>query len=120
MAPQVPSLVRRAAAGGNLYVSDISFWEVAVKTTKGKLAFSVDPVVWLTRAERAPGIAYVALDRSILIQSTRLPGAVHADPADRLLIATAQLRSMSLLTIDDAIIRYAAAEPGIPVCDGRP
>lgn len=119
MSAETPTLMANAAADGSLYVSDISSWEVAVKTARGKLAFSIDPLVWLARAERAPGVGYVSLDRNILIQSTRLPGAIHGDPADRILIATAQLRSMSLVTIDDAIVAYAAGEPGIPVCDAR-
>lgn len=118
--PTVPPMLQRAAAGGNLVVSDISFWEIGLKTAKGKLKFSVDATVWLRQAERAPGIVYVPLDRSVLIQSTRLPGDARGDPADRMLIATAQLRGMSLVTVDAEIITYAASEPGIPVCDARP
>lgn len=120
MSPAVPPLLRRAAAGGNLWVSDISFWEVALKASKGKLVLSLDATIWLAQAERAPGIAYTSLDRTILMQSTRLPGAFRGDPADRILIATAQLRAMPLLTADDAIVAYASAEPGVPVCDARP
>lgn len=118
--PAVLPIIQRAAADGNLFVSDISFWEVAVKAAKGKLVLSVDAPIWLTRAERAPGIAYVYLDRTILIQSTRLPGAPRGDPADRMLIATAQLRSLSLVTVDESIIDYASSLPGIPACDARP
>jgi len=112
--------MQRAATNGLLFVSDISFWEVALKASKGKLTLSVGAAIWLSRAERAPGISYFALDRTILIQSTQLAGALHADPADRMLIATAQLRSAPLMTADDAIIAYAASEPGVPVCDSRP
>jgi PIN domain nuclease of toxin-antitoxin system len=119
MSPAMPAIIQRAAADGNLAVSDISFWEVAVKAAKGKLVLSVDATIWLARAERAPGIGYIALDRTILVQSTRLVGSMHGDPADRKLIATAQLRSMPLVTVDEAIINYAGSQPGIPVCDAR-
>ena len=120
ISPEIVAIMTRAAAESTLAVSDISFWEVALKTAKGKLVLSMDASIWLSRAERAPGVEYVPLDRTILLQSTRLPGAVQGDPADRMLIATAQLRSMPLATVDDAIIAYAASEPAIPVCDARP
>lgn len=118
MSPFAAAMMEHVAADGNLYVSDISFWEVAQKTAKGKLVLSVGAAIWLARAERAPGISYMALDRTILIQST-LPSSLHGDPADRMLVATAQLRSTPLMTIDAEIIRYAESQPGVPVCDAR-
>lgn len=119
LAPAMPALLQRTAAAGGLSVSDISFWEVALKASKGKLVLSVDATIWLGRAERAPGVAYVPLDRTILLQSARLPGTPHDDPADRMLMATAQLTGMPLVTVDEAIIAYAGAETGVPVCDAR-
>jgi PIN domain nuclease of toxin-antitoxin system len=113
-------LIERAAATGALLVCDISFWEVAVKAAKGKLTLSMDAPIWLRRAERAPGVVYVAIDRTILLQSTRLPGAMHGDPADRMLVAAAQLHAAPLVTVDKRIIDYAAAHYGVPVCDVRP
>jgi PIN domain nuclease of toxin-antitoxin system len=113
------SLVRRAAAGTGLLVSDISFWEVAMKAAKGKLLFSMDAAFWLRRAERAPGIVTVPVSREVLLLSTRLPGHPHGDPADRMLLATAQLHRATLVTVDEALISYAARQPGIPVCDAR-
>jgi PIN domain nuclease of toxin-antitoxin system len=56
----------------------------------------------------------------VLIQSTRLPGELHGDPADRILVAQAQLGGMSLVTCDRVIVEYAASQPGVPVCDARP
>ncbi|HET7585177.1 MAG TPA: type II toxin-antitoxin system VapC family toxin [Gemmatimonadaceae bacterium] len=119
MAAATVHLVHTAAGAGRLYVSDISFWEVALKTAKGKLTLSMDPILWLERAARAPGIRALPITRELLIQSTRLPGAMHGDPADRMLIAEAQLGGMSLLTCDDELIAYAAGVAGVRVCDGR-
>lgn len=113
------SLLRSAAARTSLLISDISFWEVAVKAAKGKLQFSMDAAFWLRRAERAPGIVPIPLSREILLMSTRLPGQPHGDPADRMLLATAQLQRAPLVTVDEEIIAYARRQPGIPVCDAR-
>jgi PIN domain nuclease of toxin-antitoxin system len=112
-------LLDRSGAAGRLRVSDISFWEVAVKSAKGTLTFSVDAGVWLRRAEKAPGIRFLPLDRDVLFQGTRLAGAAHNDPADRMLIATAQLLAIPLVTADRLIIDYATARPGTPVVDAR-
>jgi PIN domain nuclease of toxin-antitoxin system len=119
LTPEVIQLLDRGGAGGGLRVSDISYWEVAVKTAKGKLAFSVDPTVWLNRAAKAPGIRSLPLDREVLLLSTRLPGTVPNDPADRMLIAAALLNSLPLVTADSLIIDYVAAYPGPPVVDAR-
>lgn len=79
----------------------------------------MDAAVWLQRAERAPGIRYLPLDREILLLSTRLAGTVHNDPADRMLIATAQINNIPLMTADRLIIEYAQTVPGTPVVDLR-
>lgn len=114
------SLLDRCAASRRLRVSDISYWEVAVKSAKGRLHFSVDVSVWLARAERAPGIQFLPLQRDILLLSTRLAGTAHNDPADRMLIAVAQLHNMPLVTADRSIVEYALANPGTPVVDVQP
>jgi PIN domain nuclease of toxin-antitoxin system len=119
MAPAAVPLLPGAAAGARLFVCDISYWEVGAKAAKGKLVLSMDAPFWLRRAERAPGVIGIPLDREILTLSTRLPGKMHGDPADRMLIAAAQLHSAALVTADAAIIEYASGQRGIPVCDAR-
>jgi PIN domain nuclease of toxin-antitoxin system len=115
----VVALLDRIGSASHLHVSDISYWEVAVKSAKQKLTLSVETAVWLHRAERAPGIRFLPLDRETLLLSTRLPGAVHNDPADRMLIAAAQINNLPLVTADGLIIEYAASVAGTPVVDAR-
>ena len=119
MAESAVALVAAAAAERRLFVSDISFWEVSLKAAKGRLTLAVDPTLWLERSAKAPGIQLLPVTRDVLIQSTRLPGALHGDPADRILLAHAQLSGLSLLTCDGMIVEYAAKQPGVPVCDAR-
>ncbi|MEO8621090.1 MAG: type II toxin-antitoxin system VapC family toxin, partial [bacterium] len=119
MATGTVELLDRSGTNAGLHVCDISAWEVAVKAKKGKLEFSVDPMIWLRRAERAPGTRMLPLDREILLASTTLPGEIHADPADRMLIAAAKLNNLPLVTADEAIVVYAKANPGTPVVDAR-
>lgn len=119
MAAEAVALIGAAAAARRLHVSDISFWEVSLKVAKGKLTLSIDPTLWLARAAQAPGIQGLPLTRDVLVQSTLLSGEPHGDPADRILLAQAQIGDMSLLTCDRLIIDYAARQPGVPVCDAR-
>lgn len=119
LSPATIALLERAGRDTGLLVLDISYWEVAVKAAKGKLALSVDVALWLQRVESAPGIRHLPLDRQALLLSTRLPGAVHNDPADRMLIATAQLTGAPLVTADADIIAYAKAHRATPVVDIR-
>lgn len=119
MSRAVTSLIERSGKASRLLVSDISYWEVAVKAAKGKLTLSVDASVWLSRASAAPGIRFLPIDRDVLLLSTRLAGAVHSDPANRMLIATAQLNNVPLVTADKLLIEYARAIPGTPVVDAR-
>jgi PIN domain nuclease of toxin-antitoxin system len=114
------ALLDRVANRGALRVADICYWEVAAKSAKGTLEFAIDAAVWLNRAANAPGIRFLALDRDVLLLSTRLPGTLNNDHVDRMLIATSQLYDLPLVTADRAIIDYARACPGTTVIDARP
>jgi PIN domain nuclease of toxin-antitoxin system len=119
MASSAVELLRRCVRGGGLLVSDISVWEVGTKVAKGKLDLAPDVSTWVQRASRRPGFSFLPLDRDVLLSSTQLPGTVHGDPADRMLIATAGFAAVPLVTADGSIIDYARNEGGFSVCDAR-
>lgn len=119
-APETQALLERSGKHARLFVCDISYWEVAVKAAKGKLTFAVDVAVWLQRAEQAPGIRFRPLTRPVLLESTRLGGTPHNDPADRMLMAMARLDGVPLVTADRLIIEYAQSHGGTPIIDVRP
>ena len=112
LSKKVADHVASAEAEGQVFVSDISFWEVANKSWKEK-PFSTDAIVWLQRAAEAPALRYIPVERAALIQSTRLIGTPPRDPVDRILIASAQLNGASLVTADKQILAYARRERGI-------
>ncbi len=114
----LPALLSHSAAKSGLVVSDISFWEVAQKCATEKLTLAVPVKDWLDQAEQAPGVRYQPLDRATLVLSTQLT-ALHGDPADRMLVATAKLHRVPLVTIDTRIIEFAKQEQRTPVCDAR-
>lgn len=102
-------LAEEAAKDGVLRVSAISLWEIATLESKGRISFDRDCQTWIDEMLAAPGLHLVPLSPEIAVQSTRLPGAVHGDPADRILIATARVLNATLLTADVKIRDYAKA-----------
>lgn len=102
------ALIEQAAREARLRVSSISIWEVAMLEVKGRIALSLDCHTWVQQALAAPGLDLLTLEPDILIDSSRLPGAFHGDPADRIIVATARARGACLLTRDGKILEYAA------------
>ena len=94
-----PELLGQAARsaisdpGNTIFVSAASVWEIAIKQKRGKLRFSGSPVATITKygfepLPISPGHAEHAGDLPLL----------HSDPFDRMLVAQAQLDSLTLVT----------------------
>jgi PIN domain nuclease of toxin-antitoxin system len=107
IAPAVVEQIRRGAARGRLLVSAISVWEVAMLQAKGRIGLALELEEWVRRGLSAPGVRLAELSPEVMVESTRLPGEVHGDPADRMLMATARRLGAALATRDGAILSYA-------------
>jgi PIN domain nuclease of toxin-antitoxin system len=94
-----------AANTGRLHVSPISAFEIGQKHALGKLALPTAPAEWFPRALELHGLREVAFDSTMALAASALP-RLHADPFDRLLIATAQISGFTLLTPDPKISAY--------------
>jgi PIN domain nuclease of toxin-antitoxin system len=105
--PEVLGRIEVAAEARLLRVAPISVWEVAMLDAKGRIRLSQDCHSWVKRALSPPGPALAPMTSDILIDSTRLPGTFHGDPADRMIVATARALDACLMTADDNILRYA-------------
>ncbi len=69
-------------------VSAMTFWEVAMLRSKDRLDFPEDVGLWRRELLRQ-GLAEIPVDGEIGIRANALPD-FHADPADRIIVATAQ------------------------------
>lgn len=101
--------VEAARLDRSLAVSAISAWEVALLASKRRAAFDDDAQLWWRRAIVVTGADVLPLEAHIAIASTRLPGRFHADPADRILVATARHFDLPIVTADKSILAYAKA-----------
>ncbi len=90
-----------------LGVSVISCWEVAKLVELGRLEFSLPISDWLNQALAYPGIQLLDLTIPIVVESTQLPGEFHRDPADQIIVATARVYDIPLLTADKLILNYS-------------
>jgi len=61
---------------------------------------------WLERALALPGVRLLELTPRIVVESTQLPGEFHRDPADQLIVATARIYDVPLLTADGKVLAY--------------
>lgn len=93
-----------------LHVSIISAWEVAMLAAKGRLNLTMPTHAWIEQSLSHPAIRQVAFDDpAVAVESNELPGSFHADPADRLLVATARIGGYALVTRDRKILDYGKA-----------
>lgn len=88
-----------------VYVSAISGFEVGIKHRKGKLLLPLEPVAWLQAVVAHHDLQVIPLDLEICAKSTSLPN-IHQDPCDRLLIATAIIHRLTIVTADSVIAEY--------------
>lgn len=88
-------------------VSAITCWEVAKLVELGRLELSTPVEKWVEQALNYPGIQLLDLSPEIAIESTRLPGEFHRDPADQIIVATARIYNCPLVTSDERIIGYS-------------
>ena len=90
-----------------LFVSAISILEISRLCEDGLLDIGMSVDRFVEEAEGDGGVQVLPLTNRILIESTRLPGTIHRDPADRLLTATAREHGLTLITRDKDILLYA-------------
>jgi PIN domain nuclease of toxin-antitoxin system len=92
-----------------LWLSPISVWETLVLAAKGRLDLEPDPVDWVARALEAVPLRDAPLNREVAVLS-RAVDLPHEDPADRFLVATAQVYGLRLVTGDDRLRRLKTIE----------
>ena len=87
-------------------VSAISLWEIAKLVEYGRLVLPCDISEWFDQALAYPGVTLLDLSPLVAVESTRLPAPFHRDPADQIVVATARVQDIELLTLDTRIRAY--------------
>jgi PIN domain nuclease of toxin-antitoxin system len=101
--------IRTASRTGEVFVSPVSAWEIGLLAANPvrPVTFDPDPITWFANLLTLPGIDLAPLTPEAAIESSFLPGRLHGDPADRLLVATARRMNAALVTRDAKLVKYA-------------
>ena len=100
------TVAKSAVAVGPNFLSVLSYWEVMIKSMKGRLDVG-DPRAWW----------FDALDQlaatPLLLRPQHIAGVhalppIHKDPFDRMLIAQATVEGLTLVSKNGEIARYAS------------
>lgn len=94
----------RALADGNLAVSAVAFWEIALLVAKRRLELGRPPRAWREGLLHR-GLQEIKVDGDTGIAAAQV-GNFHDDPADRFIVATAVLTGATLLTADQRILEW--------------
>ena len=85
-----------------LWLSSISVWEVTMFARK-KIDLLPSPVIWAEQALAKSNVLEVPVTNAIALETGRLIWS-HRDPADRMIVATARVMGLTLVTADKPII----------------
>jgi PIN domain nuclease of toxin-antitoxin system len=100
--------ISQAASSGALYLSPISAWEIGLMVRRRRLDLSIAAESYVEQAFELPGVRIAALTPEIAVRSSYLPGDLHDDPADRMLVSTAIVMGLKLVTRDRRLLDYGA------------
>ena len=95
--PAADALGRMEEQGG--YASSISIWELGIKVQRGQLELPITVDELARRVERGGVVELVTVHTTTWLRTLSLDWA-HRDPADRVIVATALIKKVPVLTKD--------------------
>ena len=100
-----PAALARIADAPVVHVSAIPGFGVGLKRAQGRLVLPARPLEWFRGVAEHHDLSVLPVDLDAAVRATELP-AVHADPVDRIIVATAELRGWPVVTRDAVFSRY--------------
>jgi PIN domain nuclease of toxin-antitoxin system len=104
------SWIRRLQALENrqkpVAISAITLWEIAMLAARGRIEMVEPADVWIEEIEGHPLIEVLSLTARIAAESVRLGPDFHNDPADQIIVATARIHGLPLMTADERIRKW--------------
>jgi len=90
---------------GSAIISCISIWELGIKIKRNKLEINISLEEYVKRLKQLGTLEIIPVDETIWLKNLALDWP-HRDPADRTIVATAQLKNLSIITKDKFISEY--------------
>lgn len=98
------------AEGNTVAVCAISCAEIACGVERGRIELDQHWKTWFRRYVDLNGWTCESADLQVMEEAYSLPPSFHADPADRVIVATARIRGMAVVTGDRRILDYPHVE----------
>lgn len=104
-APQLSSRAARALGSAEaVLVSVVTPWELAIKTTAGKLQLRISVGEYVARRLQPP-LQLLPVQMRHVVELEQLP-LHHRDPFDRMLVAQAIVEGCAIVTSDAHLAQY--------------
>ena|SRR3989338_5332389 len=100
------TIIDSAIQNNCIYIAAISLWEIGMLAVKQRIILSMPCLEWINRVIHEMHLQILPITPNIAIESCHLPGNFHGDPADRLIIGTARVHGMTLMTRDTTILNF--------------
>lgn len=100
LSPTATRAIRRAATADGLAVASISLWEVSMLIARGRVLPEGSPEAWLGSLIDRSDVTVREITPAVASLATHFPAEFPADPADRLIAATARAAGMPLVSRD--------------------
>lgn len=95
-------------------VSPMTLWEIAMLAGKGRIVLDRSATQWSRDVLTEGDVELTLIDERIAVLAAEV-APFHGDPVDRILVATARLRRVPLVTKDRLISAYATASTELDV-----
>lgn len=104
LSPQAKQLIENQA--NDIFISKISLFEISIKLSIQKIELQTSLIEFIEQI-LIDGFKVLPLTNEQIINYQNLPVfAEHRDPFDRLLISTAQIENLKIITIDNKFSLY--------------
>jgi PIN domain nuclease of toxin-antitoxin system len=106
---RISSRVRKqlSSSTNELWLSPISVWEILLLVAKRRIDLSASAEEWFAHIMSVAPTREAPLTHDVAMETRRV-SLPHRDPADRFLVATANVFGLTLVTADAALIEAKA------------
>lgn len=99
--------IGNAIKNNHIYIAAISLWEISMLESRRRIILEMPCLEWIKNAIDYTHAQILQLSPEIAVESCNLPDSFHDDPADRLIVATARVAALQIVTRDSRILDYS-------------
>lgn len=103
-------MITTALYNNEAHLAAISLWEICMLDKKQHITLEMPCLEWINKFLELTHVHILPITPAIAKESCDLPGNFHDDPADRMIVATARVAGLTLVTRDTRILAYSCSK----------